>query len=89
MRHAASLDAELSQNFPRMETVGPLAVEAISAVNLRRSTPAMLLEDTGLVRQFVNAPHICRSSRKVDSDAWDDVGDRVLDFLRNIWARFE
>ena len=58
MRNAVNLDAELSQHFTHVEIVEPLVMEAILAVDLRSNTLAMLSEDIGLVRKFVNVIHV-------------------------------
>ena len=90
MRNASTnLEAELARRFPCVEIFGPLVREAISMANMRNDTPAMLLDDTGLVRQFVSATHVCRRSCQVDSFDWDYIGDGVLNCFRSIWARFE
>ena len=80
MRNAVNLDAELSRHFTHVKIVEPLVMEAILAVDLRSNTLAILSEDIGLVRKFVNVIHVCRRSRQVDHDDWGDIGDRVLNF---------
>jgi len=86
--HAKALEQELKRRFPRVERVAPLVINALDSV--RKGKPSeQKLEDSGMLEQFVYAANICRSSRRLDQEKWDDIIDQVKDFLNSIQKRFE
>ena len=85
--HADSPAAKLERQFPRVERVASLVVDAIAVV--KQSSSAKVLYDTGLIQQLVGATHICQMCRWVDRDDWDSIGDRLRNFLRSVRRKFK
>ena len=81
--HAELLSAELGRQYPQVEIVEPLVVNAIAAVK-QRSPSVKVLDDTGLIQKFVGTAYVCRRDHWVDQDDWDGIRDRLYHFLTSV-----
>ena len=65
-----------------------LVVKALAVVE-SKTPSASVLESTGLVQQLVHAAYVCRRCRRGDQDDWDDISERLSDFLKSVREKFE